>query len=186
MRLGGVALFFFAPCALAATVVESLSVQPNPATLAGGTPPLVEISVTVKRAQTDRQTCDVVIEPGDGGRPLLLTFATGDKRKSLRYSYSKPGPYTVKAIAGSGCSGTRSATLEVRVPGDPAPAMAAVPAAAASASAVQPGACPGGWYVVPESVQGSRYSCQPNLPAAPLRCAAGTRYFAENGVIGCR
>lgn len=183
--------------ASAAIVMDSLSVQPNPATLVAGAPPLVEITVTVRRSMTDRQNCDVVIEPGDGGRPLLLTFAAGDQRKSVRYSYSQPGPYTVRALSANGCSGTRSAALEVRAAGapsaapQPAPPAAIVPVPAAagatsSAGAFGQGACPAGWYMVPESVQGARFTCRPNLPGVPLRCAEGTRYFAENGVIGCR
>ena len=45
---------------------------------------------------------------------------------------------------------------------------------------------PAGWWLVPESVQGARYSCRPNLPSRPLICSGGTSYFSENGVIGCR
>lgn len=184
MRVAGLALLLAAHGALAATSVESLTIDPNPAILSGSAARLVEIAVTVNRGQLDRQTCDVVIEPGDGGKPMLLTFASGDKRKSLRYTYSKPGPYEVKAMAGNGCSGTRRATLEVRGAGEPA--IAAVPAAAERAAPAETGGCPAGWYLVPDSVQGARYECRPNLPASPLRCANGTRYFAENGAIGCR
>ena len=195
-RLAAIAALLAPAPALAAIVMDSLSVQPNPATLAAGAPPLVEITVTVRRSMTDRHNCDVVIEPGDGGRPLLLTFGPTDQRKSVRYSYSQPGPYTVRALSANGCSGTRSAALEVRAAGAPSPApqpappaaIVPVPAAAAasSAGAVAQGACPAGWYMVPDSVQGARFTCRPNLPPTPLRCAEGTRYFAENGVIGCR
>lgn len=195
-RLAALAALLAPLPASAAIVMDSLGVQPNPALLSGGTPPLVEITVTVRRSMTDRQNCDVVIEPGDGGRPLLLTFTATDTRKSVRYSYSQPGPYTLRALSANGCSGTRSAVLEVRAAGEPArasppaPAAAVVPvpaaAAASAASGVPQGACPAGWYVVPESVQGARFTCRPNLPAVPLQCAAGTRYFSENGIIGCR
>jgi hypothetical protein len=178
------ALLLAAPGALAATSIDSLTVEPNPAMLAGSTPQLVEIAVTLNRGQFDRQSCDVVIEPGDGGKPLLLTFARGDQRKSLRYTYSQPGAYEVKAIAGTGCSGTRRVNLEVRGPNDPQP-VAAAASPRASSMPVESG-CPAGWYLVADSVQGARFECRPNLPASPLRCAAGTRYFAENGVIGCR
>jgi len=81
--------------------------------------------------------------------------------------------------AASGCTGTRSASVIVgSQPETVAPA-------AAPAMPRQAG-CPAGWYVVPESVQGSRYSCRPNLPPQALRCEGGTSYFAEGGVIGCR
>jgi hypothetical protein len=185
MRTGALALLFAAPGAFAATSVDNLTVEPNPAILSGSAPQLVEIAVTVNRGQFDLQSCDVVVEPGDGRKPLLLTFARGDKRKSLRYTYSEPGGYEVRASAGTGCTGTRRVNLEIRSAGE-AGTAAAAPAASAAPAAAESSGCPAGWYLVPDSVQGARYDCRPNLPAAPLRCAAGTRYFAENGVIGCR
>jgi hypothetical protein len=181
MRVGALALLLAAPGALAATIVDGIAVQPNPAVLSGKGPLLVEISVSVNRGQFDRQACNVVIEPGDGGKPLLLTFVNGDKRKKVRYTYSEPGAYAVKAAAGTGCSGTRSVTLAVRAGDVPAQDVAVH-----ASSEAAPGGCPAGWYVEPESVQGARYVCRPNLPPAPLHCTAGTRYFAEYGAIGCR
>jgi hypothetical protein len=67
----------------------------------------------------------------------------------------------------------------------------AAPAASSAAAPADPAApagsgCPAGWWLVPESVQGAQYSCRPNLPSRPLPCGGGTRYFSENGVIGCR
>ena len=179
-----------APGAQAATQVDALSVLPNPATVHGSAPAQVEITVEVNRGPFDRQACDVLIETGDGNPPIRLSFARGDERKTVRYAFSTPGSYTVRAAAAYGCSGTRTANVAVYGSASPVPAAAAVTAApggpAMTTEAVPSGGCPAGWYVVPESVQGSRYQCRPNLPSIPLQCADGASYFSENGVIGCR
>ena len=86
------ALLLAAPGALAATSVDSLTVEPNPAMLAGSTPQLVEIAVTLNRGQFDRQSCDVVIEPGDGGKPLLLTFARATSERACATRTRSPAP----------------------------------------------------------------------------------------------
>ena len=148
------------------------------------------MTVEVNRGQFDRQACDVLIETGDGSPPIRLSFARGDERKTVRYAFTTPGSYTVRAVAAYGCSGTRTVNVAVYGSGYPAPAAAAAPTApggpAMTPEVAPVGGCPAGWYVVPESVQGSRYQCRPNLPGIPLQCAAGTSYFADNGVIGCR
>jgi hypothetical protein len=181
----GAALAAAVPAAVAATRVDEMVVRPNPAAFAGSTPPQVEIAVTVSRGAGDRQPCDVKVEPGDGGSASQLSFGIDERTKSVRYTYQKPGAYQAKAVAGFGCSGTRTVNVTVQATPDAAP-----PASSASAQAeppAQPGAnCPAGWWLVPESVQGARYTCRPNLPSRPLNCAAGTGYFSENGVIGCR
>ena len=181
----GAVLAIAAQASFAATRLEDLAVKPNPAVFAGGTPPRVEIAVTVNRSLSDRQPCDVKVEPGDGGSALQLTFGVDERTKSVPYVYKKPGSYQVKAVAGFGCSGSRSVSVAVQTTAEaasPAPS-ASVPAEPAALSG--PG-CPAGWWLVPESVQGGRYNCRPNLPARPLMCAGGTSYFAENGIIGCR
>ena len=177
-----------APAAQAATQVDALSVLPNPATVHGSGPAQVEMTVEVNRGQFDRQACDVLIETGDGNPPIHLSFARGDERKTVRYAFTTPGSYTVRAVAAYGCSGTRTVNVSVYGAGYSAPPAAAVaPGGPAMAPETAPaGGCPTGWYVVPESVQGSRYQCRPNLPPTPLQCAAGTSYFADNGAIGCR
>lgn len=183
-------LWLAASAAQAATQVDALSVLPNPATVHASGPAQVEMTVEVNRGQFDRQACDVLIETGDGSPPIRLSFARGDERKTVRYAFTTPGSYTVRAVAAYGCSGTRTVNVAVYGSGYPAPAAAAAPAAPAGPAMtpeVAPaGGCPAGWYVVPESVQGPRYQCRPNLPSIPLQCAAGTSYFADNGVIGCR
>jgi hypothetical protein len=181
----GAILIAAAPAAFAATQVDGVLVTPNPASFTGNVPPQVEIAVIVNRGQFDRQACDVLIETGDGSAPLRLSFARGDERKSVRYAYPMPGSYTLRAVAAYGCTGMRTANVAVYGPSYPAPAVAPVPSPAAAESTPQ-GGCPAGWWVVPESVQGARYTCRPNLPPVPLKCGAGTSYFSGNGVIGCR
>jgi hypothetical protein len=171
--LVGMVLAAAASGALAATRLEDLVVKPNPAVSE------VEIAVTVNRGQFDKQSCDVFVTPEEGAAPTRIPFLVGEERtKTVRHTYKKNGAYTVKAAASSGCTGTRSVSLVVG-------AVATAEATAVGGMAPQAG-CPAGWYVVPESVQGTRYSCRPNLPAQALRCEAGTSYFAEGGVIGCR
>jgi hypothetical protein len=114
------------------------------------------------------------VTPEEGAQPIRLAFLMGDRVKTVRYTYKKNGTHAAKAVAGSGCTGTRSVNVVV---GAEEPAPAGKP---------QASGCPSGWYLVPESVQGGRYSCRPNLPAQALKCESGTSYFAEGGVIGCR
>ncbi len=184
--MAGAILIAAAPALLAATRIEDVVARPNPAAFAGSTPPQVEIAVTIGRGQFDRQACDVIVETGDGGGASRLSFGPGDElTKSVRHTYQKPGSYQLKAIAGSGCTGNRSVNVTILAKPEATPSPASASAAAESAAPTGPG-CPAGWWVVPESVQGARYSCRPNLPSRPLICAGGTSYFSENGIIGCR
>jgi hypothetical protein len=179
--VAGAGLAAAMPAAFAATRIDELAVRPNPAVFVAGAPPQVEITITVERGQFDKHTCDVIVDTGDGASASRLRFGLGDERtKTLRYTYEKPGAYNVKALASSGCTGTRTVGVNVLA----TPAVAPSPAVSANAPA-EPG-CPAGWWLVPESVQAASYSCRPNLPARPLTCAGGTRYFSEGGVIGCR
>jgi hypothetical protein len=172
LRAVGFSLLLFATAASAATRLESLVVKPDPAERQ------VQIEVTIDRGRFDKQPCEIMVTPGDDSPPTRLSIATGDAvTRIVPHTYKKDGAYTVRAAAASGCTGTRSAS--VLVGSQP---QAAVPSAAPRRQA----GCPAGWYVVPESVQGGRYSCRPNLPQQALRCEDGTSYFAEGGVIGCR
>jgi hypothetical protein len=201
----GAVLAAVVPAVFAATRIDELAVRPNPAVFVDGAPPQVEITITVDRGQFDKQPCDVIVETGDGAAVTKLRFGLGDERtKSLSYTYKKPGSYQLKALAGGGCTGTRTVGVKVlaapeaapsppvsesaraNAPAEPTASLNA-PAASVNAPAAPAGpGCPAGWWLVPESVQGASYSCRPNLPARPLTCAGGTRYFSEGGVIGCR
>ena len=183
----GAILACAAPAPFAATRVEEVVVRPNPAVFADGAPPQVEMAVTVSRGQFDRQSCDVIIEPGDGGSVLRLSFGLADEQtKSVRYTYKKPGSYQLRALGGHGCSGSRTVNVRVQATPDAAPSASTADAPPEGVSALPGPSCPAGWWLVPESVDGARYTCRPNLPSRPLTCASRTRYFSENGVIGCR
>jgi hypothetical protein len=105
-----------------------------------------------------------------------LEWHIGDSRtKTTRYEYTRPGTYRIR-VAGSGSNGcTGERELTVRVGG-----------ASRARAAGKPPACPLGWMLVEDSVDGPRYTCRPRPPTRPLRCAEGTAYYAERGEIGCR
>lgn len=160
--------------ALAAPRIDRVSVSPNPAPFEAGKGSDVVISVTIDRPTPLDISCEAIIDPGDGGRTLSMSWDLGDRRtKTTRYEYSKPGSYRLK-VSGTGkdaCTGARELTVRVGAP---------------AAAAAKGAGCPAGWTLVEGSVKGARYSCRPQPPAQPLRCAQGTRYFAERGEIGCR
>src|SRR5258708_28555466 len=93
-----------APALFAATRVEDVVARPNPAAFAEGTPPRVEIVVTIGRGQFDRQACDVIIETGDGGGAARLSFGPAEERtKSVRHTYQQPRSYPINGITGLAC-----------------------------------------------------------------------------------
>ena len=174
MRVIGFSLLLVSSAALAATRLDNLVVRPEPAERQ------VQIEVTIDRGRFDKQACEIMVTPGDDSPPTRLSISIGEAvTRTMRHTYKKDGSYTVRVAAASGCTGTRTASVLVgSQPADAIPPAAPQPR--------QQAGCPAGWYLVPESVQGARYSCRPNLPAQALRCAEGTSYFAEGGVIGCR
>ncbi|OGA74403.1 MAG: hypothetical protein A3G81_14270 [Betaproteobacteria bacterium RIFCSPLOWO2_12_FULL_65_14] len=167
--------------AAAAPRIESVSVKPNPAPFEAGRTSDVVISVTIDRPTPLDISCEALIDPGDGGRTLSMSWDLGDRRtKTTRYEYKKPGSYRLK-VSGTGkdaCTGARDITVTVGAPAAPAAAKAAKTAKAPS--------CPSGWTLVEGSVKGARYTCRARQPAQALRCAEGTSYFSERGEIGCR
>ena len=156
-----------APGAQAATQVSALSVLPNPATVHGSTPAQVEMTVEVNRGQFDRQACDVLIETGDGNPPIRLSFARGDERKTVRYAFTTPGAYTVRAVAAYGCSGTRTASVAVYGGGYPAPAALGGPAM--TTEAMPAGGCPTGWSTARSSCTAATAAGASARPARPSR-----------------
>ena len=133
------------------------------------------ITVSIERATPLDQYCDAIVDPGDGASQTLK-YGVGDKHtKTLQHKYAKAGTYKV-TVKGSGkCEGHSETSVTVD-----AGAGKAAPAKAAKAS------CPRGWTVEEGSVHDNRYTCHANPPAKPISCAAGTKYFYEKGVIGCR
>lgn len=166
-----------ATASFATPQIESVSVRPNPVPFTTGNLGDVVIAVSIERPTPIDLRCEAVVYPGDGGRELYLAWNLGDSRtRTARYEYKKPGTYKLKVI-GTGpnaCSGERELTVKVRGSGArPQPFS-------------KPPACPGGWALVEESLDGPRYTCRPRPPTRPLRCAEGTTYFSERGEIGCR
>lgn len=194
MRKAALAIVATLACApaLAEVRIERVEVRPNPAQFAGSTPPQVEIAVTVKRSSPmELGRCEVIIDPGSpGGRqvPRLTFNAGGEATQRTRYIYDRPGTYRLTASSFSGCVGSRTVTVNVREGSggaSGAKGSGAPRANNAPAKVVKP-KCPGGWEVVPQSVQGARYSCSPKPPSRPIACEGGTSYFAENNLVGCR
>ncbi|HEY6821954.1 MAG TPA: PKD domain-containing protein [Burkholderiales bacterium] len=133
------------------------------------------ITVSIERPTPLDQSCDAVVDPGDGA-PQTLKYGVGDKRtKTLQHKYARAGTYKV-TVKGSGkCEGLRETSVTVE-----GGSGKAAPAKAAKTS------CPRGWSVAGDSVRDNRYTCHANPPSKPLSCAEGTKYFYEKGVIGCR
>jgi hypothetical protein len=109
-----------------------------------------------------------------------MTWGMGDRRtKTARYDYKKPGSYRLK-VSGTGkdaCVGQKEVTVTVGGEG------AAASKIGATTSTPR---CPGGWTLVEESVNGSRYTCRARPPPQALKCTNGTSYFSERGEMGCR
>src|SRR5262245_11567170 len=106
--------------ALAAVVVDGLTVRPNPARFARGHAPQVEIEVAIKdRGVTRILGCDLALEFGDGTPDKLQRFMDGGPRKvTIAHVYEQPGAYTVIARGrpGSGgrpCEGERRIAVAV-------------------------------------------------------------------------
>ena len=133
-----------------------------------------QVAVSIERPTPLDLLCDAVVDLGDGAAQPTLKFGIGDKHtKTLQHKYAKAGTYKVTVKGTGKCEGSKSASVTVQ---------ADVAKAAAAAAAH----CPKGWTLVADSLKGNRYSCRADPPAAPLKCAGDTKYFAENGLIGCR
>jgi hypothetical protein len=169
-----VAAPFLAMPAHAVPNIENLAVKPS-----GGAPGEVEIAVSINRPTPLDLSCDAILQTGDGGKPQRLEYGLGDRRtKIIKYTYKTAGTYRVK-VSGTGehaCAGTREARVSV---------AAAQTAKVSDKTAARP-RCPRGWTLVVDSLKGERYTCRADPPAQALKCSGRTKYFAENGEIGCR
>lgn len=161
--LGAVA----APAAHASARIQAISVR-GPAV--AGAPATLVLSMQ-RDTPLDLAPCDLLLDAGDGEKPMQVTFGPSDSQaKRVRYTFKKAGTFkvSVKGSGRSACEGERVA--EVLVTSVPSPAPRA--------------ACPAGWTMATQ--QGSRFTCRANPPATPIKCDPGTKYFAEKGQIGCR
>ena len=168
----------FSMPALANPRVESVEVKPNPVPFQGEVIPEIVIAVTIARPNPLDLTCQAVVDPGDEGRPAHINWAVGDpSTKTMRHEYKRPGTYRL-IVRGSGtdpCAGQAEATVTV---------LSRRTRVAKTDSALLN--CPRGWSIDPASVKGARFTCRANPPAQPIKCAEGTKYFSEDGSIGCR
>jgi len=174
-------------CALpaaAAVAVDSLNVKPNPAHLTGNVSPEVEFEVGIRDHGVTRILgCELALDFGDGAPEAIHTFMDGGVRKMLvKHAYTKAGSYTVVArgaTRGTGrpCEGERRVSMVVIGDTTPEPAKEA-PAAAAP--------CPQGWVLVPGSQAGNKFKCRLQPGAAKIDCPGGTKYFEQDGMIGCQ
>jgi hypothetical protein len=166
---------FLAMPAHAVPNIEHLAVKPS-----GGAPAEVEIAISIYRPTPLDLTCDAMLQTGDGSKPQRLEYGLGDRRtKIVKHTYNKAGTYRVK-VSGTGehaCAGTRETQVKV--------ATTAQTAKASEKAAPRP-RCPRGWTLVVDSLKGERYTCRADPPAQMLKCSGATKYFAENGEIGCR
>ena len=170
--------------ATSAVVVDSLSVRPNPAHIIENVPPQVEVEVGIRdRGVTRILGCELVLDFGDGTPEVVQSFMDGGVRKMLvKHVYSKSGTYSAVARgatrgAGRPCEGERRVSVVV-IGETPQEATKEAPAATAP--------CPQGWMLVPGSQSGSKFKCRPQPPAAKIECPSGTRYFEQDGLIGCQ
>jgi hypothetical protein len=171
--------------ATAAVVIDSIVVKPNPAHVTGGTPAELEVEVAIRdRGVTRIMGCHFALDFGDGTPDLVQQFMDGGPRKALvRHHYRKPGTYNVRvrgtpAGRDRACEGEKR--VQVVVVGDSEGAGDAVRETAALSL------CPQGWSLIPGSQSGLRFKCRPDKPLVKIECQGGTKFFDQDGVIGCQ
>jgi len=179
------ALSAAADSAVAAVVIDTFTVRPNPARFAGGDPPQIEIEITIKdRGITRLLGCELLIDFGDGTPAVLQSLADGGTRKAtLKHVYRKPGVYAAVARGrpgggGRACEGERR--VQVTIIDETPPAETVQPKETVTVN------CPAGWSVIPGSQSGPRFKCRADRPAPKIECQGGTKYFEQDGVIGCQ
>lgn len=140
------------------------------------------VTFTVTASAEGSASCGLVVSFGDGAEEQIKV-KEGFPVK-VAHAYAKPGNYDVKAFG-------REITTHNMCKGEALTkvAIAAVAggAAAAPAAAVAAPACPAGYGLVKGSAKkNGAFTCAADAPATPLACAAGRKYFASKGQIGCR
>lgn len=182
----GVLLLMPAVPAIAAVTLDMLVARPNPARFARGHAPQVDIEVAIKdRGVTRILGCDLALDFGDGTPEAIQRFMDGGARRAIiTHVYEQPGVYVVIARGRPGSSG-RPCDGERRVPvtvvSEPPPPEPAPPKEPAAPTTT----CPAGWSLVPGSQAGPRFKCRADNPLPKIECQSGTKYFAQDGVIGC-
>jgi hypothetical protein len=173
--------------AAAAVVIDKLTARSLPARSAKGYPQEFEFEITIRdRGVTRILGCDVIVEFGDGTPDTHQHFMDGGARRAVvKHVYEAPGTYTVvsrgrTAPGARACDGERRAQATVigEPPGPERPASGETPPVTAG--------CPLGWSLVPGSQSGYRYKCRPEHTAPKIECQGGTKYFEQDGTIGCQ
>lgn len=173
--------------AAAAVVIDKLASRPIPARSAKGYPQEFEFEITIKDRGVSRILgCDVVLEFGDATPEAQQHFNDGGARKAVvKHVYEAPGTYTAvargRAVAGGrACDGEGRA--QVTVAGEQPARETTAPGGASSVTA----GCPAGWSLVPGSQSGYRFKCRPERATPKIECQGGTKYFEQDGMIGCQ
>jgi len=179
-------LLLKAGSAAAVVVIDNLSVKPNPAHFTRDTPAELEIEVAIRdRGVTRILGCQVALDFGDGTPDLVQQFMDGGPRKALvRHQYRKAGIYNVR-VRGMPPGRERACEGEKRVQVIIVGESEANPSAAAREAATL-SLCPQGWSLVPGSQSGARFKCRPDKPLTKMECQGGTKFFEQDGVIGCQ
>lgn len=176
-------LFDVAPAA-AAVVIDKLSARPIPPRTTKGYPQEIEFEITIRDGGVTRILgCDLSLDFGDGTAQVHQHFTDGGARRvTVKHVYDAPGTYAAiargKVLPGvRACDGERR--VQIDIAGEPpAPERTA-------AETTQPG-CPQGWSLVPGSQAGNRFKCRAERLTPKIDCQGGTKYFEQDGVIGCQ
>ena len=186
VSLVGLLLLCPAMPAAAAVVIDKLIARPLPARSAKGYPQEFEFEITVKdRGMTRILGCDVMLDFGDGTPAAQQHFMDGGARRAVvKHVYEAPGTYAAvahgRAVAGGrACEGEKRAQVDVI---REAPLESAAPSETPSVTA----GCPAGWSLVPGSQSGYRFRCRPEHSTPKIECHGGTKYFEQDGTIGCQ
>lgn len=145
--------------------------------------------------------CDAVIDFGDRAPPQTVRLGeSGQPQARIVHRYSTPGSYAIRMRGATGrvpCEGSIGGQLTVREASERPAASATPPVNAQAIAAAGPGitlemrptsslnACPEGWFLVPGSMQGGRFTCH-LAPIKPFACPNGTQFFDNGNTVGCR
>ena len=181
--VGALAVLFHAAPAAAAVVIDNVSVRPARAQFTGDNPAEVEVEVAIRdRGVTRILGCQLALNFGDGTPDLVQQFMDGGPRKALlKHRYRKPGIYSVRVRGASAgreraCEGEKHVQVFM---------MGETQSDVAKASEML-SACPPGWSLIPGTQNGPRFKCRAEKPLAKIECQSGTKFFEQDGVIGCQ
>jgi hypothetical protein len=178
-QLAAVIAAFAAP-AFAADNFAAISATPNPAK--AGQP----VTITVSGDTDSSIYCGMKINFGDGrDERLVVGGADGPFPKSAKYTYARPGTYTIRAdgtkVDGRfGCSGKVMAKLVIE----------GTPPSAAPGKASGGTACPEGYKMKGKVGKAGAFTCTAGKgarkPEKIMDCGDKLEYFQTRATLGCR